>query len=219
MDFTFRLPVRFSNAPFRPPVLGRDDQLAVDMLHGKHYLDALAGRVFSQTTTPLGLAIPIYTATAIAGSQPIWNPPNSGVNIELIAADVARTSGTADFGAIGLMARKLNAIATGENCTAFADTAPINGMLLVGGSASKAKSSNAGTVTVSAGVAGDFVRNLFTVNLEADTGVAHATTKAREDFDGTVIVPPGVLVYLAMTKASVALFSSTLIWKEIPLVA
>ena len=199
-----------------PAVIADERQQLADVLHGKHYVDCLRGRVFSQQCTPLGLAIPIYTGTALAGGMPIWNPPNSGVNVELISVNVARASGTADFAAIGLMARKLDAIATGAIVTAFADTAPVNG-LLFRGQASAVKSSNAGTVTASAGAAGDFVRNLFTINLEADTGTAHATTSAKEDFDGTLIVPPGALVYLAATKASVALYSSTIIWKEIPL--
>lgn len=215
MDLT-RLPYLSGKRDRESPVIGDERQQAVDLLHGKHYQDALRGRVFSQTCTPLGLAIPIYTATAIAGSMPLWNPPNSGVNVELVSVSVSRASGTADFAAIGLMARKLDAVATGSLCSAFADTTPVNGVLF-GGSVSKVKSSNAGTVTVTAGVAADFVRNLFTINLEADTGTAHATSVAKEDFDGTLVVPPGVLVYLAATKASVALYCSTVVWKEVPL--
>jgi hypothetical protein len=36
------------------------------------------------------------------------------------------------------------------------------------------------------------------------------------DFEGTVIVPPGTLVYACATKAGVALQWSTIIWKELP---
>lgn len=197
------------------PVLGDGRERLVDLVHGKHYADCLAGRVFSQSCTPLGLAIPIYTATAIAGSMPIWNPPSSGVNVELISVDLARGSGTADFAAIGVMARQLASIATGALCTALADTSPINGKLF-GGNVTKCKSSNAGTVTVTAGAAGDWVRTIASINLEADTGTAHGTMIARYDFDGTLIIPPGALVYLAATKASVALYASTIVWKEIP---
>lgn len=197
------------------PVLGAESQTLVDLVHGKHYADCLAGRVFSQSCTPLGLAIPIYTATAIAGGMPIWNPPSSGVNVELISVDLARGSGTADFGAIGVMGRELTAIATGAIMTALADTSPFNGKLF-GGNRTKVKSSNAGTCTVTAGVAGDWVRTIACINLEADTGTAHGTLIARYDFDGTLVVPPGVLVYLAATKASVALYASTVVWKEVP---
>lgn len=208
-----KLPLRSGKRGDERPVMGDERQQLHDLLHGKHYADCLAGRVFSQTTTPLGLAIPIYTATAIVGGQPIWNPPDSKVNVELISVEIGRASGTSDFGGVGLMARKLRAIATGEICTAFAETVPVNGILF-GGNKHRTMSSNAGTVTVSAGAAADFVRMLFSHSAEADattTGI-HS---ARHDFDGTVIVPPGVLVYLVDTKATTALYATTVVWKEI----
>lgn len=190
---------------------------ALDMQHGKHYLDAKAGRVFSQTTTPLGLAIPIYTGTALAGGLPIWNPSGSNVNVELIRITIAKTSGTSAFFAAVLMFREgLGAeIATGAQITAFAATTPFNG-LLGAGRASQVKSSNAGTVTVTAGVAEEAVRSFFGTGAAAD-----ATTNGAEyfdqDIDGTLIVPPGSMVWLAATKASVALYASTIVWKEIPI--
>lgn len=213
--FPFRSGATTNLGSAAQPVIGDEKQLLVDLLHGKHYADALAGRVFSQSATPLGLAIPIYTATAIAGGMPIWNPPSSGVNVELISVDLGYGSGTADFSSIGVMARELTAIATGAIMTALAETSPFNGKLF-GGNRTKCKSSNAGTCTVTAGVAGDWVRTIASINLEAQTGTAHGTTIAHFDFDGTLIVPPGVLVYLAATKASVALYASTVVWKEIP---
>lgn len=196
-------------------------------MNGKHYPDVLAGRVFSQSCTPLGLAIPIYTATAIAGGMPIWNPPNSGVNVEIIAVNCERASGTMDFGAIGLMAGPLQTIGTATGCSALAATSPVNANLL-NGSGSKTVSSNAGTVTVTAGVAtapvagvvgAGWVRTLFAFNLEADTGTAHANLLCERNFDGDLVIPPGVLVYLAATKASVGLVASTIIWKEMPITA
>jgi hypothetical protein len=150
--------------------------------------------------------------------MPIWNPVGSGVNVELIKVSTARASGTADFGAIGLMFLKVNqsSLATAAPITAFAETTAKN-RLLGSGIVSAVKSSNAGTVTITAGAATDWLETLFTMNLEADTGTAHATTKADFDFEGSVIVPPGCLVYVAATKASVALFATSVVWKEIPL--
>lgn len=183
------------------------------MATGLHYSDTVAGRVFSQSNTPLGLAIPIYTGTAIAGGQPIWNPPGSGVDVELIKVTVGRASGTSDFGAISLLARRLDAIATGAICTAFADTTPKNGYLS-SGLTSNVMSSNAGTVTVTAGVAGDTWMHLFSHSAEAD-----ATTTAVHEcthwFNGTAVIPPGWLVYMVDTKATTALYAGTICWKEI----
>lgn len=199
------------------PEASEDNAQLVATLHGKHYEDCLAGRVFSHTPTPLGLAIPIYTATALAGGMPIWNPSNSNVNVELIKVTIARASGTAAVGSYGLMHRQELGvdIATGSEITAFAKTAPVNG-LLGAGQASRVKSSNAGTVTVTAGVAAEFVRTLFGSGVEAD-GTANGISYLEHDFEGTVIVPPGSMVWLAGKLASVALYNSTIVWKELPI--
>lgn len=189
----------------------------MESINSRHHKDVLAGRVFSQSTTPLGLAIPIYTATALGGGgMPVWNPPNSGVNVELISLNAERVSGVTAFGAYGVMARKLDAIATGQVMTAMAEVDPINAIPF-GGLKSKSRSSNAGTNTVSAGVAADFIRSLFASVPIIDTTAAHVSpTKIVFDPD-ELIVRPGTLVYLAGTKDSVALFALTLVWKETPL--
>lgn len=194
-------------------------------MYALHYNDTKAGQVFSQSGTPLGLALPVYTGTAIAGGMPIWNPPNSNRLVELISTDIDFGSGTSTYGTIGLMALPLAAIATGALCTAFASTNPVNGFLLAG-TASKVQSSNAGTVTVTAGTANPptststapgWYRGLNSVNLEAQTGTAHGTLLSTYVFNGTVIIPPGVMIYLAATIATSALFCSTIVWKEIPI--
>ncbi len=194
-------------------------------MFGTHYSDTLLGRVFSQVATPLGLAIPIYTATSIAGGMPLWNPPGSGVNVELISVDVTFGSGTSVFGSIGLMAGPLQAIATASGCSALAAVAPVSGNLLSGAN-TRCMSSNAGTVTVTAGTAGPpvagvagagWVRSLFDINLEASTATPLGVGTHTYQFNGTVIVPQGVLVYLACTLASVALFASCIVWKENPI--
>ncbi len=215
MGIRLQMPFRTGGSG-EPELTGENAQI-VQSLHGKHYEDCLAGRVFSQTPTPLGLAIPIYTATALAGAMPIWNPTGSGVNVELISIASGYVSGTSAYGTVVLMARTDvgNQFATGSEITAFAETVPDNG-ILGSGVASKVRSSNAGTVTVTAGVAAEAVRTLFTMNLEAATSTAHPLTQVRVDFDGSVIVPPGVLVWLGNRVASSALFATTVVWKELP---
>jgi hypothetical protein len=194
------------------------------MAFGTHFTDTLNGAVFSQAATPAGLALPIYTATSIGGGIPLWNPPNSNRNIELISVDFPWVSGTAGIGTIGLMALLgLGAIATGTPCTALAATTPNNGFI-GGGQASKALSSNAGTTTVTAGTAGaptvlapGWVRALASINLENSTTTPQATNLATYTFNGTIIIPPSVLMYFACSVATVALYGTTVVWKEIPI--
>ncbi len=216
MALTLQMPIKFGGGNAEPQ-LSTDKAQLVQTLHGKHYEDTLAGYVFSHTPTPLGLAIPIYTATGLAGGMPIWNPSNSNVNVELISASINRASGTAAVGTYGLMVRNDlgTDIATGSEITAFAATAPVNG-LFGAGKATRVRSSNAGTVTVVAGVAAEFTRALFGSGIEAD-GTANGISYLYHDFEGTVIVPPGSMVWLAGKLASVALYNSTLVWKEIPI--
>lgn len=207
-------------------VSGDSDQLIVDQLHGKYYQANQRYGVFSNSPTPLGLAIPIYTATALAGGMPLWNPIGSGVKCVLTKAMVARASGTAAVFAVGLMARNGcgSVIGTGQQITAFAETTPINGKLgLVngvtgtgGGPTSKVKSSRAGTVTVTAGVAAEWVETLGATGIEADA-TANGISVINHDFDGRIEVYPGTMVWFGGTLASVALYASTLGWYEVPI--
>ena len=199
----------------------------VSQLRKNDYEASQRGRVFSQTTTPLGLALPIYTGTALAGGMPLWNPIGSAVKVRLLNYTAAAVSGTAVYGAIGLMAR--NGVgattATAAQITAFADTVPVNGRLGVvngkggtgGGETSKVLSSNAGTVTVTAGVAAEFIRTMFGINGEGAAAGLHGTVKTEHDFKGRVWVYPGTLVWVACSLASVALYAQTLEWEEIDL--
>lgn len=191
--------------------------VVMDLQHGKHYHDTLAGRVFSQTCTPLGLAPQVYTDTNLSDCMPLWNPANSNVNVELIRITMAKASGTSAFMAGFLMHRSHlgSDIATASEITAFAATAPFNG-LLGGGQVSKVLSSNAGTCTMSAGTAAEAVRSLYGTGIAAD-----ATTNGINyfdmDFDGTILVPPGSMIWITATTAGVALMGMTVVWKEIPI--
>lgn len=213
MALTLQMP--FKTGGNGEPQLSADSAQLVQSLHGRHYEDALAGRIFSHTPTPLGEVIPIYTGTALEGGMPIWNPSNSGVDVELISLQIGKTSGTSAFGAIVLLHRKGlgSDLAGGSEITAFAETTPVNG-LLGSGNVSRVKSSNDGVCTATAGVAGEAIRSFHGTGIAAD-----ATTGGLEGFDhnfnGTVIVPPGSMVWVAGTKAMVAKYCTTLTWKEL----
>src|SRR4051812_7763467 len=99
-------------------------------MYGLHFNDAWAGRLLSQSGPATGLAIPGYNATSIGGGLPIWNPPNSGVGLELVGYDVNYVSGTATYGALLLMGAFVNEIGSGMLCSAFAKAEPLNAALL-----------------------------------------------------------------------------------------
>ena len=192
-----------------------DGAALVSQKEGKYTAAVRRGRVFHQTTTPLGLAIPIYTGTGIPGCV-VWNVPSSGVKVVPLSYAATRTSGTAAFAAIGMMARQdMGAdLATGSEITAFAQTTPINAQIGAG-QASRVRSSNAGTITIRAGVAAEFIHTIAGMNLEADTSTAHQSQPIVYDFDGKLEIFPGTLIWFAATKASVALFAQTFMWEEV----
>ena len=195
---------------------GKQGDLLNSQLHPESYVQTYRGNTFHASTTPLGLAIPIYTATA--PTVALWNPAGSGKNLVLQRIGLAYASGTSAYTAVGIM-RKTgagSAIATGAVFSAFAESTPING-LIGSGNVSVAKVSISGTNTLTAaGVAGDWVYTLAGVNLEAATGTAHATERAVQDLGGLIILAPGSAIWLGATLASVSLFTQSLCWTEVP---
>ena len=210
--------ISFSDGDDANIILGKQAEQLISPLHNGHYTQTYRGYVFHHSTTPLGLAIPIYTSTAPLVA--LWNPIGSGKNFNLLGVQIAYTSGTADYGALGLM-YETNAgsmVATGAVFSAFAATTPTNGMV-GGGNTSVAKVSISGTNTLTtAGAAARWFYTLGGINLEAQTGTAHVTmaTPGLYNISGGILLPPGTAIWIACTKASSALYAQTLSWAEVP---
>lgn len=191
---------------------GNEGQLLVADLHGKYYEATKRGNIFIQTTTPLGLAIPIYTGTAPRCM--LFNPPSSGKNAVLVRIAANRASGTTVEFTAGLSRVASTAVATGAPIAALPGTTPFNG-LVGSGNASKMISDFSGTITLtSAGVAADFFYSLFHSYAGIGTSAINDNPISHE-FDGAVVVPPGMAIYLAASVASVALYATTLVWEEV----
>lgn len=199
---------------YAEPRASDESILLANQRSGVNYVDAKAGRIFSQANTPLGIAIPLYTATDLLGCIVLKNPEGSGVNVDIVEWAAAWASGTSAFASVGIMVRPYNT----TTLSAIVQSTPFNAKSF-GGNASVIHSANAGQQTVSAGVAADWKRTIGNMNLEADTGTAHGLIPGicyRPE--GSLILQPGTFAYLAATKASVALFTQHVIWKEVPLV-
>lgn len=204
---------------------GSQGEAWTSKVHGDYYNQTADGQMFSQTNTPLGLAIPIYTTTAIGaagvGSMPIWNT-SSNRNVVLVSTRIAWVSGTSAFSSFFLMGRSGMGYTagTGSPFAAFTTTTPKN-QLVGGGNSSLISSSNgAGTHTLTTlGAVADILEVLGTINLEANTGTAHPASVLEIKYDGGTIIPPGAAVWVGGTKDSVALFNVTHKWYEVPIPA
>lgn len=193
---------------------GKQSEQIVTELHGKYYPWAYRGRVFIGATPISGVAIPI--SSTVAPTPVLWNPIGSGVNAVLIRYTSAYTGGTGVVTGFGYYAltNAGSQIGTAAPVVSFAGTTPANAMI-GGGANSKVRWSSTGTVTLIA--AGTLVRPM---NLGQAVAAATSTNLPQggvsEDFEGTMIIPPGVLFYPAATAASGATFAQTLIWYEAP---
>lgn len=188
-------------------------------VHGKYWKQANNGYVFFVSTIAAGLAVPISNSTSLTPTVALWNPASSGRNCALIRYTAAYVSGTsvATPIALGYVASAGDAISTAGPFSAFNQsvlgTNLFNGQL-GSGNVTKMRSSANGTNTLTA--APVYLMTMFGESALVATTAMNPYGVSYE-FDGSVIVPPGVAVTLLATAATSALLAQTLWWEEIPL--
>ena len=201
---------------------GKSAEGIVSELHGKYYTQCYRGNVFLVSTIGAGLAHPVASTTAPVVA--LWNPSASGKNAVLLRYTSASTlNATTVQGSILLLAsfNAGNTVATGAVFTAFnrsvLGTNLFNGILGQGAVSVMNASANGTNTLTAASVA--VVATLGVNNPTTVAGAVAAPSVAQiiHDFDGTVIVPPGVAVYVVGSSASVALATQTLSWEEVPI--
>lgn len=192
---------------------GNEGQGITSRLHGVHYESGKRGNIFMVSTVVAGLAVPISTTTA--PTVVLWNPTGSGKNLVPIRCSMAYVSGTTVGGAIGLQWVRAGAQeASGSLAfTVFNRSTVVTNGLVGGNAASVMLISASGTNTLAAATTNWF----YTMFEEYAAVAASAITAAPKvhDFDGMVVVPPGIAIYPAASAASGALLSQTFIWEEV----
>ena len=173
---------------------------------GKYFPDVAAGNVFIASTTAAGVAIPISTGTA--ATVGLWNTSTTKNAVPLYAT-LGVTSGTIALGVFGLAQQYCGFnIATGAPCSAVTAVAPKNALLNSG--KSTAMTSFSATATVTGGSAALW----FGKSIESAT-VGLGIFDGRFDFDGSLIVPPGTMVFLCSSVAQTAIMSCSFAWAEV----
>jgi hypothetical protein len=175
---------------------------------GKYYNEVRQGNVFIGSTAAAGTAFPISTGTAVTFG--LWNT-SSNKNAVLMQLRVGFTSGTIALGEIGLANQYCGfALATAAPLSAFTDGTPKNAMLGAGNSSSMRFTPSGATLT-----AGGTACWWSGASIESAT-VGLGIQRADFDLDGSIIVPPGQLVFLCGSVAQTALFTASLMWAEVP---
>lgn len=182
--------------------------MATSSSSGRYFPDALAGNVFMGSTAAAGTAFPISTGTAVTFG--LWNvSPNKAA--VLMQLDVGYTSGTIALGTLGIANQYCGfALATAAPLSAFTDGTPKNALLGTGNASSMRFTPSAATLT-----AGGTALCWLGKGIESATA-GLGVFDGQYDFEGSIIVPPGQLVFVCGSVAQTALFSMTLTWAEVP---
>lgn len=183
-------------------------------LHGKYYQQNQAGNLYVGTTAVGGVVIPI--STTLTPTFTLWNPGGSGVNLVPVVLLVGWSATTAALGTIGYTYTALtgNTISSTAPFVAFGSGIVLSGRVGEAGQ-SKARFSGGGTTTLVA------ASTWFRGSGIAIGATTAATTTlpmwmARDDFDGTMIIPPGNAVHVMGSTAIAITASMSLSWIEVP---
>lgn len=178
---------------------------------GKYFVDTLSGNVFIGTTAIAGVNLPAFNATAHTFC--VWNPAGSGKNIIPIKCSVGYSATTGAAGNIVYSFQNGvgSQVATGGPITAATLVAPLNALIGAGNS-SIAKFAPA-TITFAAATSLLRTSGISQLVTTAAT-TAIGTFLATEEFDGTIIIPPGTAFCVAGNIALLSAFDVTLVWEE-----
>ena len=176
---------------------------------GRYYSEVAAGRVFIGSTAAAGVAAPITTGTAVTFG--LWNN-NTGKLAVPLWLNIGYTSGTIALGTWAIANQYVGfATATAAPLSAFTDGTPKNA--LVGNGSASGMRFTPSAATLSAG---------GTALAFLSSGKASATAALGEingfnwQFDGSIIVPPGQLIFVAASVAQTGIYSMSMAWAEIP---
>jgi hypothetical protein len=197
--------------------MGQQNDIIASELHGKFYEQNYRGNVYS-----IGMGVTALSANTItltATTTPIigvWNPLSSSVNLEILKAKlqiaVAGASAVAPGGLVWATSINNAAISTG--------LAPLNRKTLAN-AGSQAKG-----FTIATALTG--LTNSLVVQHAAGFGTLIAAQGATatpmvsgdcvEEFDGSLIIPPGGVLCLLNTVSTTTIsVASMLLWAEVPI--
>lgn len=176
---------------------------------GKYYTDVYLGRSFIGSTAAAGTAFPISTGTAVTFG--LWNT-SANLNAVLMYFDAGYTSGTIAIGEFGIANQYCGfAIGSSAPLSAFTAGTPKNAKLGYG-QASAMQFTPSGATLTAGGTAVKWLGGSNEI-ATAQPGVS----VMHYDFDGSLIVPPGQLVFVCGSVAQTGLFTMSLQWAEVSL--
>ena len=173
---------------------------------------AKQGRLFTGNIAAAGVVLPIYSNTTQQFG--LWNPYGSSVDLLVrnIALTYVDTTGAAGGFCLGYLSNAPAAIGTGLAITAFTETAAINAYG-AGGLTAVAKFGQGATLTVTAPV----VYRQLGLNQLVTTAATTSAPIFKNDFqfDGDLVVIPGMAIFVAGNIATLSKFTGSITWAEV----
>lgn len=195
---------------------GRSGEALVGEVHGRYYHANREGNLHYASNAGAGAAFTIFSNASFVGLA-VWNPEGSGKNLSMVRAAIGVT-GQASTAASGWGYAWLN-----EAGSHLATAAPVSAITAItatrgscvcgppGRGSSVALAASAATLTTAMawGRAARFSTSTGAITVSIGFELS-------EDFDGTMIVPPGT--FFALTSAILTGITAvgTLIWEELP---
>ena len=189
----------------------------VSELHGKWATAARQGRLFHGSSPAAGIAVPLYTATTQALC--LWNTSTT-VDLELVKYSLGYVSGTTVAGPIMYaMLQAGFAYGTGSPIATFTNAPTYIRPGRPGTGTTQAQFANV-TVTTTAAIP---VAQMIGASISTPDAFAAASTTTpliviEENFDGSIIIPPGWAFFPVALLATTSLYQQRLVWVENPVV-
>lgn len=202
-----------------PITLGRNNEQLTAELHGKYFAQCYRGNLFYASTTTAGVVIPI--ASTLTPTYSLWNPAGSGKLMVPIVTLIGWTVTAAALGSFvwHLSTRTGDSLsAEGPVFSAFGTGTPRNANI-GSGKVSVMRIATGGTTTIVTPAA-TFYRETGISALVTGTGlnlIQQPWFQARDDWDGSGILPPGNALHLLGSTAIAVTACITTVYYETPL--
>jgi hypothetical protein len=201
---------------------GNEAQVIIQQLHGPYYEMVIRGMVFIASSAVAGVALPVYDATA--QKFMLWNPSDSGVNLELLCAAFGRVSTTGSDGhpCWGYKTGMGSAIATGAPCSAFTAGRPVIARLTlqhpVADNVVETDPTSKFAPATATVTAPGYLRPSCITQTEAADAQIYAPYMIYEDFSmNPIVLAPGSAIFACQSVAASTVWSVALTYARVPI--
>ena len=164
---------------------GKQGDALVSELHGKHFTANYRGKLFAATAAAVTLPV---NAASLVSVFTLWNPPASGINMEIVEVSVVNVLATTVVDAVGWYFSTAALTAAGTFTTA-GTTQPLNvGAGFTSAGRFYSAYTHSGTPVL--------------VDIIGGYGAATDQTGITKFYDGRLILPPGIAMSVAMSTTA-----------------